>query len=72
MDSVIVRTLVIRGLIYGLKMLRVYMSKPDFKKTVDEVLDRVENHFREGSLPDEIAELICSEVRAYFNVPDED
>ncbi len=68
--SVIMQALMIRGLKYGLKHLKGYMSNDDFKVTVDQVLDRVEDHFKEGSIADEVTELVTAELREYFEIPD--
>lgn len=57
---------------YGLKQLRNYMSTEDFLLTVDEVLDRIEDHFAQGSFADVIAEDITNEIREYFKIEDND
>lgn len=72
MDSVIVRALILRGLKYGLKQLKAYMSTENFEKTVDEVLDRVEDYFKEGSTLDDVTEALTAEVREYFKIEDND
>jgi hypothetical protein len=70
--NVIVKGLMIRGLKYSLKYLRNYMATEDFIKTADEVLDRIEDYYSQGSLKDTVIEEITGEIRYYFDIPDGD
>lgn len=72
MKSAFIRALMLRALRSGLKRLRSYMSTEDFKLTVDQVLDRVENHFPSGSTADVAVEIVTNELRSYFDIPDND
>lgn len=62
----------LRAVKYGLKMLKNYMSTENFKVTVDEVLDRVEDYFVQGSIQDNVIEEITKEIREYFGIEDND
>jgi len=63
MDSTIMRMLVLRGLKYGLKALKSYMSTEDFREVVDLVLDKVEDYFKDGSTADKAVEYITADIR---------
>lgn len=68
----VVKMLVTRGIKAGFKYLKKYMSTQDFIITVDQVLDRVEDYFKEGSFKDQMIEEVTKEIREYFNIPDND
>jgi len=70
--NIFMQGLMLRGIKHGLKMLRKYMSTEDFKVTVDQVLDRIEDYFKQGSVQDQIIEEITKELREYFDIPDLD
>lgn len=72
MKSALMKMLVVKGLKFGLNRLRGLMSTEDFKTTVDEVLDRVEDHFTQDSTADIAVELITAELRYYFKIPDKE
>lgn len=72
LDSAIGREIIMRIIKYALKQLKQFMSSDDFKLTVDQVIDRVEDHFKDGSTKDRMAEFVCKELRDYFNIPDND
>lgn len=72
LEKPIVQMLMMRGLKYGLKRLREYMSTDDFVLTVDQVLDRVEDYFKQDSFKDQMVEEVCKELRDYFQIPDND
>jgi len=61
-----------KAVTFALAQLRKYMSTGAFVQTADEVLDRIEDYYKQGSFKDEMIEQITGEIRMYFNIPDKD
>lgn len=54
----------------GLQASKKVSEGEDFKKVVDESLNKAESFFPEGSLPDVIVETVTESIREAANVPD--
>lgn len=64
------QAIVIKGIEYALKTLRQFLAEKDFKEVADDVLNRIESYFAEGTVQDVVAEMVTKQVRELLGIAD--